>query len=472
MATLPLSTGVGSREAFNIVHQELLNPHHATTYGGGPKWVLQNLFAAAFVPVLAAGLLVGWEALAWIIPAAEWTGIPAWTGVQKLWWALRPLTLGLIWVHVIVGFITIFSMYAVWMERKVSAHMQARVGPMEVGRIQFTLFGKRFNFWPKSWSPHGWLQTLADGLKLMAKEDFIPPTSDAWLFALAPIIAFTGVFVSYAILPFHGVPSLDGGIGTGIAANLDGAVYFFAAVTSIESIGVVMAGWASNNKWALFGAMRTATQVVSYELPLGLAVLLVALASGTLNLQEIVAAQNHGWFLGWNVIRNPFLTIAFVLYFVASLAETKRAPFDLPEAESELIAGFHTEYSSMRFSIFFLAEYASMYVVAAFAATVFLGGWWTGIEPLDDAMHAWNQSRDLGLRLLAVFVGTFALVTKAMLLVFFQMAARWTYPRIRLDQVMYLCLKVMLPFAMAILAGGALWEVLVPDRVAFGILGR
>ena len=463
---LPLSTGLGSREAFNIVHQELLNPHHAKTYGGGPKWVLQNLFAAAFVPVLAAGLLVGWEALYSIIPAKESTWLPAWTGVQKLWWALRPVTLGLIWVHVIVGFITIFSMYAVWMERKVSAHMQARVGPMEVGRLQFTLLGRKFNFWPKSWSPHGWLQTLADGLKLMAKEDFIPPTSDAWLFALAPIIAFTGVFVSYSILPFHGAG------GSGVAANLDGAVYFFAAVTSIESIGVVMAGWASNNKWALFGAMRTATQVVSYELPLGLAVLLVCVASGTLDIQQIVADQNHGWFLGWNILRNPFLTIAFALYFVASLAETKRAPFDLPEAESELIAGYHTEYSSMRFSIFFLAEYASMYVVAAFAAAVFLGGWWTGIEPLDDAMYDWIQTGGLPLRLVAAFVGTFALVTKAMLLVFFQMAARWTYPRIRLDHVMYLCLKVMLPFAMAILLGGALWEVLLPDRVCFGILGR
>ncbi|MCI0342709.1 MAG: NADH-quinone oxidoreductase subunit H [Planctomycetales bacterium] len=458
--SLPLSTGRGSREATAIVYQELLNPHHAQTYTGRAYWGLFP-FAALFVPVLTAGLFVAWEAVVHL------TGLTRTTG--EFWSVARPLLLGLGWVHVILIFITIFSMYAVWMERKVSAHMQCRTGPMEVGRIQGSIFlWKRFNFrlWPKSWSPHGWLQTLADGLKLMAKEDLIPKDADRWIFILAPIVAFTGVFISFLVIPFHGV------LSSFIPADLDTGVFFFAAVTSIEAIGVIMAGWASNNKWALFGAMRAATQVVSYELPIGLAFLTAVVAAGSLRVSDIVAAQGPDYgMLAWFVFRSPFLLLAFVIYFISSLAECKRAPFDLPEAESELISGFHTEYSSMRFSIFFLAEYAAMYVVAAFAAVLFLGGWWTGIAPVDHFLADAAKSDGLLPRLAAVGIGVFAVVGKSMILVFFQMAARWTYPRARLDQVMYLCLKVFLPFGLLTLVGGTAWELWLEGGWPKALLG-
>ncbi len=453
-SSLPLSTGRGSREATAIVYQELLNPHHAQTYTGRAYWGLFP-YAALFVPALTAGLLVAWEALLHV------TGLPTVTG--GIWTVARPLLLGLGWVHVVIIFITIFSMFAVWMERKVSAHMQCRTGPMEVGRVQgrsgffLPIHKIAFRLWPKSWSPHGWLQTLADGIKLMGKEDLIPKDADRWIFILAPIVAFTGVFISFLVIPFHGLQS------SFIPADLDTGVFFFAAVTSIEAIGVIMAGWASNNKWALFGAMRAATQVVSYELPIGLAFLTVVVAAGSLRVSDIVAAQGPDYgALAWFVFRSPFLLIAFVIYFISSLAECKRAPFDLPEAESELISGFHTEYSSMRFSIFFLAEYAAMYVVAAFAAVLFLGGWWTGIPPVDRFLVEAAKGDALLQRLLAAGIGVFSVVGKAMVLVFFQMAARWTYPRARLDQVMYLCLKVFLPFGLLTLVAGTAWELAFP----------
>jgi NADH-quinone oxidoreductase subunit H len=293
-------------------------------------------------------------------------------------------------------------MYAVWLERKVSGRIQGRLGPMEVGWF------------------HGWLQTLADGVKLMAKEDLIPATADKVLFILAPIIAFTGVLLTYLIVPFHGSDF-------GIIADLDAGLYFFAAVASVEAIGIIMAGWASNNKWSLFGTMRTATQVVSYELPIGLCFLGVVAVAGSLQISTIVTGQ-AGWFWHWSILQNPILPLLFIIYIVAQLAETKRAPFDLPEAESELVAGFHTEYSSMRFSLFFLSEYASMYVVAVLAAVMFLGGWFTGIAPLDQALFGGEAPGWV-----PVVAGSLVMISKATLIVFVQIWVRWTYPRVRLD---------------------------------------
>jgi NADH-quinone oxidoreductase subunit H len=234
--------------------------------------------------------------------------------------------------------------------------------------------------------------------------------------------------------------------------------------------------------------------MVSYELPLGISVLTAIVVAGTLSITEIVEMQYGAWLLGWNVFRSPFLVLAFVIYFVASLAECKRAPFDLPEAESELVSGFHTEYSSMRFSIFFLAEYAAMYVVAAFAACLFLGGWYSGIGPIDRYLHSFVEHgllwpdiaarkgldvastgarlSDFGLgNLLGVAgLGSFVLILKAMVLVFFQMAARWTYPRLRLDQIMYFCLKVLLPISLFALVGATVWELVAQGNAFFGLL--
>ncbi|MBI3845242.1 MAG: NADH-quinone oxidoreductase subunit NuoH, partial [Planctomycetes bacterium] len=283
------------------------------------------------------------EALKTLMPFLS--GIPS---------AILDPILMLVGATLIIVFISLFGLFAVWLERKVAAWMQCRMGPMEVG-------------------PYGTLQTLADGLKLIAKEDIIPANADKPLFILAPILAFAGVFLLFVAIPF----------GKGfIIADLNIGLFYLAAVGAVEVIGVIMAGWASNNKWSVFGAIRTAAQIVSYEIPIGLAFLTVVLLAGTLSMQEL-CRQQAGWFPSWFVFRNPFTMVAFVIYFIGSLAECKRAPFDLPEAESELVSGFHTEYSGMRFSIFFIAEYSAMYAVSAIAAVVFLGGWSTGIAPLD-----------------------------------------------------------------------------------------
>ena len=357
----------------------------------------------------------------------------------------------LITIGVVFGFVNVFAIGAVWSERKVSAHMQCRLGPMEVG-------------------PHGLLQTVADGLKLLTKEDIIPRLADKPLFAIAPAVVFAGVLMRFVPLPFGDKL---------IASDLDLGLFFIAAVGAVEVLGVIMAGWASNNKWSLFATIRTATQMVSYEIPIGIAFVTVILCSGSFSLMEIVNQQgglltdaetlttdNLGWIWHWNLFRNPFMPILAIVYFIASLAECKRAPFDLPEAESELVSGFHTEYSGMRFALFFLAEYAAMYLVAAVAVVIFLGGWWSGIYPLDAlgmGPDATIYTKTLGL---LVKVGVF--LSKAFALVFVQMWIRWTLPRIRLDQMMYVCWKVLLPISLLCFVGSCLWELVSGGASVFG----
>jgi NADH-quinone oxidoreductase subunit H len=329
--------------------------------------------------------------------------------------------------------------------------MQCRLGPMEVG-------------------PHGILQTVADGLKLLAKEDIIPRLADKPLFVLAPAIVFAGVLMRFVPLPFGDEL---------IASDLDLGLFFVAAVGAVEVLGVIMAGWSSNNKWSLFGTIRTATQMVSYEIPIGLAFVTVIICSGSFSLMEIVNQQGgnlivsasdgyeyDGWIWHWNLFRNPFMLVLSITYFIASLAECKRSPFDLPEAESELVSGFHTEYTGMRFALFFLAEYAAMYLVAAVAVVIFLGGWWSGIYPLDAlglAPEATTLAKTLGL---LIKVGVF--LSKAFALVFVQMWVRWTLPRIRLDQMMYVCWKVLLPISLVCLIGSCLWELASGGASVFG----
>jgi NADH-quinone oxidoreductase subunit H len=246
--------------------------------------------------------------------------------------------------------------------------------------------------------------------------------------------------------------------------NLDVALLFILAMLGIEVIAVIMAGWASNNKWSVYGAMREACQIVSYEIPMGMALLIPVMCAGTLKLSEIGAMQADGWF-SWLAFRSPFVFCAMVAYYVASLASCKRAPFDLPESESELVAGFLTEYSGIRWSLFFFAEYAAMFVVSALATILFLGAWHSPLparwaDGLPDALWA-DALRGL------VFGGPIWLLLKSWFLIFVQMWLRWTLPRIRIDQVLYACVQVMLPLTMVLLVGNTVWELLITRYAGF-----
>jgi len=309
---------------------------------------------------------------------------------------------------IILVFVLVLALFLVWLERKVSAHMQDRLGPMYVG----------------GW--HGWAQTIADGLKLLLKEDIVPAAADRVLFKMAPMIVFIASFASFVVIPF--------GVSC-IVSDLNIGILYIVAVTSLSVVGVIMAGWASNNKYALYGGMRGAAQIVSYEIPAALTIMTIVVQVGSLSMQDIANAQKGG-IQHWFIFRNPFNFIAFFVYFICSLAEVNRTPFDIPECESELVAGYHTEYTGFRFALFFLAEYANMFVVASIATTLFLGGW-SQVLPLQRQL----------------IPGPVLFTLKALLLVFLQMWLRWSLPRLRVDQLMYMCWKVMIPIGFALLLG-------------------
>jgi len=311
-----------------------------------------------------------------------------------------------------VFLITQLPIFLIWFERKVAAHIQDRLGPMRVG-----------------W--HGVLQSFADGLKLLFKEDIVVSGADTFLFKLAPFIVVMGAFAGFAVLPWGVLPSGEGLV----VSDLNIGLLYIIAITSFGAIGVLMAGWASNNKYALFGGMRSAAQMVSYEIPTAIIILAVVTQVGSLNLQDVIAAQQGGFgnFTNWFIFRMYGLyAIAFVLFFICGLAETNRNPFDIPEAESELVAGFHTEYSGIRFAMFFLAEYAAMFLVAGLAVVLFFGGW---VGPFFD--------------------GPLTFLIKSLILVFVQMWLRWTLPRLRVDQMMVVCWKYLIPMAFVLLAVAA-----------------
>ncbi|HEY3966224.1 MAG TPA: NADH-quinone oxidoreductase subunit NuoH [Planctomycetaceae bacterium] len=340
----------------------------------------------------------------------------------------------------IINFFAVAPLFYIWLERKVAGRIQDRLGPTRVG-------GK-----------FGWLQTLADGVKLIQKEDLCPTAADRMLFRLSPYLVFVASFAAFLVLPWS---------NGWVAQNLDVGIFFMLAVMSLEVIGVILAGYSSGSKWALFGGMREAAQVVSYEIPMAICALIPVTVVGTLNMVEIGRAQ-AGFVTNWMVFHDPFCFLAFFVYFTVATASVKRAPFDLAEAESELVAGFHTEYSGIRWSYFFMAEYGSMFAVSGIATALFLGGWQTGLgieESVLAPLRGWGENFlfngfTVG-NYIANLVGCVVFITKGCVLVFIQMWVRWTLPRLRIDQVMMACLKYLLPISCFLFLGVTVWPLAV-----------
>ena len=338
------------------------------------------------------------------------------------------------------GFSAAFALFGVYAERKVSAFIQDRLGPTETGK-------------------YGSLQTIADILKMLQKELITPAAADKLLFMMAPAIIFIAVYLGFAVLPWG--PGL-------VPSKLNLGLFYLFAVLSIETLGIMMAGWGSNNKYSILGAMRSAAQIISYEIPAGFALISVVMIAQTLNLQTIATQQgilsadkttfagfwdvSHiGGIFAWNIFRAPHLIIAFIIYFIASLAESNRAPFDIPEAESELVAGFHTEYTGMRFALVFLAEYSMMFLVSMIAVVLFLGAWNTPLPNMGVVQLAtWTTGAGWGI---------LWIVIKTLALVGVQMWIRWTLPRFRVDQLMNFCWKVLTPTAFVCMLVSGIWRI-------------
>jgi NADH-quinone oxidoreductase subunit H len=291
----------------------------------------------------------------------------------------------------VIALVSVNALFLIWMERKVAAHMQLRPGPMEVG-------------------PHGAIQTVADALKLMGKELITPDEVDKPIFWLAPIVVFLPVLLSFLVVPFS---------QTWIIRDMNVGIVLILAFSTLSVLAILMAGWASNNKYAVLGAIRSVAQNIAYEIPLLITVMSIILMVGSFKLSDIVAAQSQYWY----VLLQP---LAFIIYITCATAETNRAPFDLPEAESELVAGFHTEYSGMRFALFFLAEYTNMFIASAIATVLFLGGWHGPFLP-----------------------GVIWFLLKVYAVIFLMMWFRWTFPRVRFDQLITFAWKILIPLAFA-----------------------
>jgi NADH-quinone oxidoreductase subunit H len=326
--------------------------------------------------------------------------------VEIFRWAaglLAGLGLPPVWVNIITytvlgammfGVLSLIALFLVWWERKIAGHIQQRFGPMRNG-----------------W--HGWYQTIADAIKLLQKEDVTIDSRDKFVFFWAPVMCFVAAFLAYICIPF----------GNGlIVADFNIGILYIIAVTTFTIISLLMAGWGSNNKYALLGGMRSAAQVVSYEVPMVASILTVVLFAGSLSMVEIVKSQEGHGIFNWFFFRLPFGPIAFITYIIAATAEANRTPFDIPEAEQELVAGFNVEYSGMKFAMFFLAEFVNMFTVSAIAVTLFFGGWNGPLLP----SWVWFLLKTLGV-------------------VFLLMMFRWTYPRLRVDQLMEFAWKFLVP---------------------------
>jgi len=361
-------------------------------------------------------------------------------GGQPEW--LLMLLAGVIPAALLVTFMALGPLLYVYVETKIAGFMQDRIGPKRVG-------------------PHGILQTLADALKLMFKEAIFPRGVDKLLFVLGPCIVVVGSFMPFVVVPFGSkLQTIDLNVG----------LFYVVAVASLSTVGIIMSSWASNNKYALFGGMRSAAQIVSYEIPAVMTLLVPVMLAGSLSLQDLVAAQAGG-LQNWLLFRYfPLMPVAFLVFFTSGLAECNRAPFDIPEAESELVAGFHTEYSGFFFAMFFMAEYTEMFIISAVASVLFLGGFHS---PFGSVLQ---QIGPIGL-------GPIWLIAKAWFLVFIMMWLRWTLPRLRVDQLMYMAWKVLLPISMALVVivggltllpatrNGFFWDRYVGWPIAIGLFG-
>jgi len=301
----------------------------------------------------------------------------------------------------------------IYSERRVSAFIQGRLGPNRVG-------------------PQGLLQPIADGIKFLMKEDIIPAGVDKPIFILAPAILLIPALMTFAVIPFGSDIILFGRQIPLQVADVNVGILYVLALTSIGVYGIVLAGWSSNNKYSLLGGLRSSAQLISYELAMGLAVVSIILLSGSLKLNDIVADQ-QGYYFSWNIFKQP---LAFIIFLVAVYAETNRLPFDLSEAEQELVGGYHTEYSSMKFAMFFMAEYANMVTAAALTVTLFFGGW---DFPLVD---------EASLGIWGVVLSVLSFILKMGFFLFLFIWVRWTFPRFRYDQLMKLGWKVLMPLAL------------------------
>ncbi|RMF23304.1 MAG: NADH-quinone oxidoreductase subunit NuoH [Cyanobacteria bacterium J083] len=356
------------------------------------------------------------------------TGLGLAPGLAKVFWLPLPMLLMLIGA-------TVGVLVVVWLERKISAAAQQRIGPEYAG-------------------PLGVLQPVADGIKLVFKEDIIPAKTDSWLFTLGPALVVIPVFLSYLIVPF----------GENIAiTDLNIGIFLWIALSSIAPIGLLMSGYASNNKYSLLGGLRAAAQSISYEIPLALSVLAIAMMSNSLSTIDIVQQQSGYGILGWNLWRQP---VGFIIFWIAALAECERLPFDLPEAEEELVAGYQTEYSGMKFALFYLGSYINLVLSALVFAVLYLGGWEFPL-PLDK-LSGWLgiSETTAWLQILTASLGIIMMLFKAYLLIFLAILLRWTVPRVRIDQLLNLGWKFLLPVSLVNLLLTAALKLAFP--FAFG----
>jgi NADH-quinone oxidoreductase subunit H len=348
----------------------------------------------------------------------------------------------LVQIGLIINLVAVGALVFIWMERKVSGRIQDRLGPTRVG-------GK-----------FGWLQTLADGLKLLTKEDLMPDGADEFLFKLAPYISFCASLTAFVAIPFAG------GAHPFVALHMNVAIFFILAVLGLEVFGVILAGYSSASKWSLFGSMREAAQVVSYEVPLGMCAVVPVLLAGSMDL-VFIGDRQAGLFTNWYVFHDPFTFVIFWVYFTCATASVNRAPFDLAEAESELVAGFHTEYSGLRWSFFFMAEYGSMLAVSLLASILFLGGW-HGPLPIGQWLGL-TFEHGFWYGIAGNVLGTANVIMKGVVGVTVMMWVRWTLPRLRIDQVITVCLKYCVPIAAVMFLCATTWQYYLPTRTFFGL---
>jgi len=371
-------------------------------------------------------MTTGIDLQASFIQIFEQLGLPH--GAAKLVWLPLPMIL-------IVTAVTVLALVATWLERKVSAAAQQRIGPEFMG-------------------PQGMLVPAADVLKLLTKEDVIPAKTDPWLYSIAPILVFVPIFLSFIIVPFgQNMVITDLGVG----------IFLWVALSSIAPIGLLMAGYASNNKYSLLGGLRAAAQSISYEIPLALSILAVVMMSNSLSTIDIVNQQSGYGILGWNIWRQP---VGFLIFWIAALAECERMPFDLPEAEEELVAGYQTEYASVKFMLFYAGSYANLILSALLFAVLYLGGWESPI-PVSWLAGVLNVNETAPwFQVVAASLGIILTLFKAYLLLFLAILLRWTVPRVRIDQLLDLGWKFLLPISLVNLLLTAGLKLVFP--VAFG----